>query len=259
MNISELLPLLTILVPEPKEGVDLPRFRVSAPGNISSAPEHFPAGFPADYPATLTDIYAREIVSVSEAVDGPFHVFIDLPDFVHSKYAWLPFTLALHAVTLSPQCNVFFREMDPVYYSDLIDWGRPGRKMESIRNFVTYLRTKTGDRARRVYEQVSTGSFVSFEYRIMERYENAAYFSWYYMTWLQYPYRVASNGRGAFIYTTHPFDHLPVRNRTRCLMEDYLTKSQMRAFLKKDPDIRDAVLMHDQINTVVLRPYWPKL
>ena len=245
---------LTTLVPDPKEGVAVPRYKVSLPDRIDIAYEHFPEGFPVDAPAMVTDAFARDVLALSEKTDGTFHIHIDLPDFLNVKYPWMPFTLALHALILAPHCNVFFRGMDPVKYSETLDEMRPCNPLECIRNFVTYLFTTKGDRPGRVFEQVPSGSFVSFGWRIMDLYRTG--FAPYYLSWLRHPYKVAATDRVPAIYQTHPFDHLPVRNLIWGDVGNFLTKSQMKTAGVTDPDIEDAVLMHDQIGTVRLVPYW---
>ena len=244
------------LIPVPAlPGQDpLPRFKVAIPKNITPDPKHFPSEFPADYPATVTDFFARDILALNESVNGTFHVYINFPEFLHNEYSWLPFTLAMHALILAPQCNVFFCGMGPMEYSRLADAERGSRKpLYSIQNFVTYLRTKDRERPRRVFEQLSTGTFVSFEYRIMNEFR-AFGFSQYYERWMQYPFEIRTHS--GIVYYTHPFDHLPVKNLTWSLQMGYMTGPQRKTQRLAVPDIGSAVLLHDQMRTVALRPYW---
>ncbi len=259
MNKTKEHPTLTTLVPIPKENVTTLRYIVKIPGFLEHVEEHFPKGFQASPPATITDAFARDIIKLSEATDEEILIHIDLTDFYHifTRYRWLPFTLALHALILGPKCSVFLCGTDPIKYSDLIDAGRPARPLNSIRNFVTYLNTKSGDRSRRVYEQLPTGSFISFEYRIMDYFRQTLGFTPNYLSWLEHPYRTPAEDDESIIYTTHPFDQMPVRNRTTKLKDGYLTKTQMKA-CGLTPAIDKAVLMHDQLETVALKPFWPK-
>ncbi len=245
---------MNILVPQTDKESPIRRYAVAIPDVIAPVPDHFPEGFPADYPAAVTDAFARDILELSETVQDTFHVFIDLQEFLNTEYPWMPFTLALHAVILAPQCNVFFRGTDPVRYSMQIDAQRPRQPLCCIQNFVAYLCTKTGDRPRRVFEQVPSGSFVSFEYRIMDSIGMTGGFHPYYRSWLLYPYEIRVGSEISF--KTHPFDHLPVKNLSGELAAFYFTKAQLKKIGEKNPDIDKAVFLHDQIGTVTLRPYW---
>ena len=247
MAMKTLIPLL---------GRDVPpqRFEVAIPDHIVPVPDHFPEGFPADYPATVTDAFARDILELSETVQDTFHVYINLQEFIDTEYPWMPFTLALHAIILAPQCNVCFRGEDPIKYSKAIDDRRPYKKLHCINNFVAYLCTKNGDRPRRVFEQVPSGSFVSFGYRIMDEIGRTGEFHPYYTSWLLNPYEI--HAASGIVFKTHPFDHLPVKNLSRELNISFYTKAQIRKHGIRNPDINKAVLLHDQMFTVTLRPYW---
>lgn len=250
--------MFATLVPDPADGITVPMRRVAIPSKIIPIPQHFPKGFPADYPAMVTNLFARDVIALSEDTEETFHIHIDLPEFIDSDYPWLPFTLALHALALTPQSIVFFRGMNPVNYSNLIDSRRPPyRALDCIRNFVSYLCTTKGDRPCRVFGQTPEGSFVSFDHDIMRAYGWTARFSLYYLAWLRNPYRTEAAHDRTVVYVTHPFDHLPVKNLTGQLKRSFLTKAQLKEHGIYNPDIEKAVLMHDQIRTVALRPYWP--
>ena len=250
----------TIIIQDPGKDThvtSVPRYKIRLPVRAKTDPGHFPEGFLPDLPAILTDTFAREILELSEKHKDSLHLFIDLPEFIDKEYPWLPYTFALHALILAPQCNVFFRGMDPVEYSDRIDENREMNPLRCIDNFCVYLTTTRNDRPRRIFEEVPTGSFVSFEYRIMPMIRGVSFgFSPAYSYWLIRPYRT---GLGRYpAYSTHPYDHLPVRNLTRELMGRYFTKAQWEAKGKTVPGIDKAVFLHDQMRTVVLRPYWSK-
>ena len=240
----------------PGQNPAIPRFKIAIPDDIIPDPKHFPIGFIPDFPATATDMFLRDILALNENIKGPFHLYIDLPEYLYDEYAWLPFTLAMHALILAPECNVLFLGMSPVEYSLLIDVGRPPRKvLHCIQNFVMYLHTKDGNRSRRVFEQLpaGSGSFASFDYRIMNEIGRLG-FSAYYRSWMESPFMMETYG--GITYVTHPFDHLPVKNLTWELKMGYLTASQLKANKLPVPDIGKAVFLHDQMGTVALRPYW---
>ena len=253
---------MKILIPIPEEGASCPQFQVILPKRAVGAPSHFPKKFRPDNPAVVTDMLAREIVTLSESIDGPFDVHISLPGFINKTYPWVPFTLALHAVILAPRCRVYFHDANPVEYSDLIDkkrleipfWGH-SEPLHCIRNFVVYLQTKTGNRPGRVFEQTADGTFIPFSQRIVHMVDTSG-FDEYYKTYVENPYPVRKAGYWDPQYYTHPYDHLPVKNLTRSLKSSYMTAAQLKAKRLPVPSIDEAIFLHDQIGTVTLRPYW---
>ena len=247
---------MNTLVSLPDERDPHKQFELFIPKLITHIPGHFPEGFPADYPATVTDVFARDILELSEKIQDTFRVYIDLPAFLDTEYPWIPYTLALHAIILAPQCSVYFRGMDPVAYSKNIDAKRPWKPLGCIVNFVAYLCTKKGDRPLRVFEQIPSGIYASFECRIMDKIGRTGRFLPYYRSWILDPYQINAHGHSEVVYMTHPFDHLPVKNLTPELRTSFLTKAQLKKYGIVNPDIEKAVLLHDQIGTVTLRPYW---
>lgn len=245
-----------LLIPEVKDVSSIPGFKIQIPVSADYNPVHFPTGFIPDYPASVTNSYIRELIGLSEKTDGPFHVFIDLPEFIDNDYPWIPFTLALHSLILREDCNVVFRGENIFRYSELIDSARPSKPLHCMQNFMTYLCTKGGNRAERVFNQKTTREVVPFGY-VMPSDENFRIgFTPYYAHWLMYPYRFTGpNGR---VYASHPFDHLPIKNLTGELRTDYLTKKQWEAKKRSVPSMDKAVFLHDQAGTVTLRPYWPE-
>lgn len=242
-----------ILVPEPDPKDKTKRFKVSLPKRVVHKAENFPPNFETDRPSAITDMYAREIIKMTEKNDKPFKVFIDLEEFVDINFPWLAFTIALHTLILAPKGLVYFRGINPKKFSRQLDIQNPRGVMDCIRNFCVYLNTTKGDRAGRVFEQVSTDEYTSFEVCIMpEMTRTNLTYSSYYNRWLYDPY-VTESG-----YVNHPFDHLPVKNMSRRLRDDYKTKAQWQNLGYDVPDIDKAVFLHDQIGTVSLRPYWHK-
>lgn len=244
-----------ILIPEPGREGEEKKFKISIPEKIVMNPGHFPQYFPADYPAIVTDKYVREILGIVEKTEEPFHVFIDLKDFIENEYPWIPYTLALHTLILAPKARVYFRGMDPVEFSEILDERNKRGPMECIRNFCVYLNTTKGDRPGRVYEQDSAGNYVSFWERIFRMMMNRGLmYSPYYAYWLNNPFHTGNGEITDFV--THPYDHLPVRNKARVLTANYFTKTQWKQKGYTVPGIDKAVFLHDQLGTVVLRPYW---
>ena len=246
------------LQPYSKKDFDLPGYKVTLPTEMPVATSCFPFGFPADYPARVTDLFVRDILFAPFDEKERFNVFIELGESAFGGYGWLPFTLAIHAITQAPNCSVFFEGMTPDAYSELLDAKRAynSAPLDCIRNFVTYLNTPKGDRPGRVYEQAPSGDFVPFSERVMGLFADRPGFSPYYLRWIVNPYRVeCSWSRRAF--TTHPFDHMPVRNLTRGLDQEYLPRTELTKRGVTNLHVNDAVLMHDQIKTVALRLYWP--
>jgi len=253
---------MKILVPISTEGTSSPKFQVVLPKRAVNNPKHFPQKFRPDRPAVITDMFAREIVALSENIKGRFQVYIDLPEFINETYPWIPYTLELHAIILAPECCVYFQNMDPIDYSDLIDkkrrekpfWGH-SEPLHCIRNFVCYLCTKTGDRSGRVFEQTKTGLFVPFKERIIGKVDTSG-FDEYYQGYVKNPYAPKKARYWDPQYFTHPFDHLPVKNLTKSIKTSYMTGPQLKAKKLPVPSINEAIFLHDQIETVTLRPYW---
>ena len=246
---------MTTLKPYPDNDSSVPRYKVSLPETIQTKASRFPPGFPPDYPAACIDTYAREILSIAASTKGEFHIVINLQEFTNTDFNWLPYTLAIHAITLTSESKVFFEGMRPDDYSREIDMLRPMKPLNAIHNFVVYLSTPNGDRPKRVFEQQPDGSFVSLEKRLIPKYAGIHGFDRYYLSWLVKPY-MTCDMHSSFIYCTHPFDHIPVCNLTEGLRQIYATRTEMVKRGVKDPDIEKAVFMHDQMQTVVLRPYW---
>ena len=234
---------------------DIPAYMFSIARLCEPAEEYFPIGFLPDYAAVVVDLFVRDILSVSLRTKGEFHVYIKLKDYTLSNIPWLPFTLALHAITQSTKCCVFFEGIAPDEYSKIVDSYRPYSPLNCLKNLVAYLCTPKGDRPKRVFEQLSNGLYISFEERIMGLYQDPSSFERRYLKWIVNPYKTYNNW-SPYVYFTHPFDHLPVRNLTRGLKNIYLSRTEMKKIGISNPDINKAVLMHDQIQTVVLRPYW---
>ena len=245
------------LQPYSRKGVDIPGYKVMLPTEMPVAVNHFPFGFPADYPALVTDLFVRDILSASFDGEGYLEIFIELDESAFGGYGWLPFTLALHAITQAPKCSVFFEGMAPEAYSELLDAKRAynSTPLDCIRNFVAYLNTPKGDRPERVYEKTPAGDFVPFSERVMDLFMDRPGFTPYYLRWIEDPFRARCLW-SLRTFTTHPFDHLPVRNLTRGFDKEYLPRTELKKRGITDLRIEDAVLMHDQIKTVALRPYW---
>ena len=243
-----------ILVPEPGNHPGAKAFRITRPDNLTSEIRHFPDYFPPDYPALMTNQLIRELLTITAQDAEPIKLYIDAKDFLKGSYPWLPFTLALHAIIVAPQATVYFRNTNPVDYSELLDYNNQRGNMECIRNFCVYLQTTDGNRPKRVFEQAKSGKYRSFAEKIFpEIMKRGNHFSSYYYRWIQYPYDM---NMGLYTYYTHPFDHLPVHNLTKQLKNEYLTKSQWKEKGYDVPGIEQAAFMHDQINTVRLTPYW---
>lgn len=242
--------------------VGLPDFHhVKMPDIYDLMQRHFPAGFFADYPALYTDFLARDLLNLAKEGKGQVDIFIDIDEFRKiNMYVWLPFTIALHCLILLPDCRVYSREWSFVDYSNAIDnWNRKG-PMECIRNLCIYLNTPKGERAARLFDLTSSGVYVPFSEEIFPMIiSKGTYFSEYYAYWLRNPYRSTSSylDCGFIDYFNHPYDHLPVRNMTNLLRNNYFTENQWKEKGYKVPELEQAVFLHDQMNTVRLRPYWP--
>lgn len=237
-------------------------FKIEVPQKIEFEPSHFPEGFPPDYPALFTDKYVREVLAIANESDERFNVFIRLNDFLEGRFEWLPFTLALHTVVLAPQARVYFYGMSIVNYSDSIDARNPRGPMRCLHNLCIYLDTTKGDRPGRIYDQTPSGDFLSFDEEIFPMSRSmGSYFSPYYNYWLVNPYHTAPGAEmyGMPDYVTHPYDHLPVRNRSNNLKLGYFTERQWKEKGYSVPGIDKAVFLHDQLDTVRLRPYWSSM
>lgn len=73
---------MNILVPIPTEENSSPKFQVVLPKRAVSDPKHFPKKFRPDRPAVITDMFAREIVTLSQNIKERFKVYLDLPGFI---------------------------------------------------------------------------------------------------------------------------------------------------------------------------------
>lgn len=205
-----------------------------------------------DYPAAFIQLFARELDAYRSSRDKErrFQVILETQEFLCDKEPWLPFSIALNALILAPECVVIFKDPrnTPVKYSALLDVRRAlysRSPLYAIRNFAMYLNVKKDDRANRLFYIRKDGDKPeSIEMEISPFREMG--FSPYYLGWLD-------NGL-AYKYGGHPFDHVPLRN-VNYGNEDFRTETQWKKLKRKGIPGKE-VYLHDQILTVRLTKYY---
>lgn len=207
--------------------------------------------FCSDFPSVMVAELEKDLMEETNKGFRSKFILIRTSDYIGTGYEWLSFTLAMHALILTPddikvvisdESAASLREI-----SDRIDAAR-GRRMQCFKNFAIYTNVVKDNRAPRVYlKNKNTGRDLVSCYDEI-RNESYGRFSPYYEKWLREPFCA-----GAFF--THPFDHLPVRN-IGLAFDEFKTKKQWEKDGRRVVDDNDYLLAHPQMENVCLKRYY---